>query len=1425
MCKTAGGSCTNANDCCNFDCVNGTCGSAQCISDGQACTAGSTPCCSGPSACQSGTCAQLGVGCHTAGNACSSNADCCSGTCDTTTMTCAAPSTISFCGQTNDICFKDADCCTGVCGAAGSTGAGTCQAIPSSTCTVDGLKCNGCSTSPACCSSYCGAYGNSGATICQPAGGCRILGDLCRQNSDCCGGDQTACTLEGAGDVVCNIFDTKRGLGTCGAPSGTNCPSPAVCTNASEPGCSNSACIPEGDVCHCTQYDPATGICVQNGGTPLPSGCSVNSVNSDCCGATGASKMACRLDKVGVPALLHGHDVRSVERRVRDVGRLLQRQRLRARRQRPLRLRHDAPACPTGGKCSATSDCCPGERQRLHHPARPDHGRLRQSDARRRADGGTPSQCSYAGQNCSTTQACCAGEGTCTNSSGSCLHDRDRLHLLLHPHPVAVRTGSRRWFRSSSLRNQRPGQFSTNWERRPRRGTLSYSTIRGIPYEGHDERRRGGCAGAARAVRGPHVSLGATRNEVTRAQPGTAWRVAGGLAGAPTATPTVAGVAVPSWFGQRGAAIRRIAGRVTFAGQPVEGATVELASAITDAGLLPKPKRRTAADGKFDFGSQPPATFTIAAIADGHSPAIVELDARNPQIATDAIELQLGGCESSLFGHVNDASGGPIAAAQVCIVGSAGFMPTRPVACSTADASGAYSICITPHQDTVGVSAPGYGAIYDHVEYRGRRMQRDYALSPEATVVGRVVRADTNAPVAGASVRVTSIDQMFQRFAAPGAAVSDAQGKFTIGGLAAGRQRVVAFAEGLTSIEAIDINVEAGKPTGEIVLRLRPAARIAGVVTDGRDPIVGASVSLGTAGMGFDAVTQADGSFVIDPVARGRNTVWVRDYDVKEPKTINIDRASMTDVRVIVASLGSVAGRVTMGGKPLAGARVNCGRTETAFADANGNYIVRGLTADKYHVFADSPEQGAFGEAQDFTLKKGEQKTGVDVEIKYSASIAGVVVDTDGKPVGNVMVNYDAPKIQDSGQDVTAPDGSFRAAFMKGGAEYTPMVHVGARNFSKVKVVSGDEPVDVKDGSTAVTGVRIVVQRDHLSIAGTTVDGDGQPLGDVHINAFRTDGDNSAVFNLWVDHPSTTSSGDGRFAIDDLDAGSFVLQARGGDGSEAIVRGIAAGQKTVVIKLARAGGIDGTLVDFASPPSVHAQRQLPGAFMPGVFATVEGNAFHFRGLNPGTYQVAASGSDSDAAMVEVSAGQIATVTLKSRGSARIRGRVVEWSSGAPVGGFQCITGLRTSPAMPMWIGGAGVISDDSGAFEIDDAPAGAIAVHCMGTGDVLLERPLRADRRGGPGRAVRRARRQDRPDVPWGSIGAQIQPGPMPARFMNVTPQGRRRSRRHPTGRHPLDGRRRQRHQADADGRADRPPPPRHRLDRRTSRSPAAIKP
>src|SRR4051812_25174229 len=78
--------------------------------------------------------------------------------------------------------------------------------------------------------------------------------------------------------------------------------------------------------------------------------------------------------------------------------------------------------------------------------------------------------------------------------------------------------------------------------------------------------------------------------EVTQAKPGIPWRAAGGI-GSRTVAPTVEGAVAPPWFGQRGAPVRRLAGRVTYDDKPIAGATVELASELTDVGLLPKTTR------------------------------------------------------------------------------------------------------------------------------------------------------------------------------------------------------------------------------------------------------------------------------------------------------------------------------------------------------------------------------------------------------------------------------------------------------------------------------------------------------------------------------------------------------------------------------------------------------------------------------------------------------------------------------------------------------------------------------------------------------------------------------------------------------------------------------------------------------------------
>ncbi|MDB4967429.1 MAG: hypothetical protein JWN44_3118 [Myxococcales bacterium] len=782
------------------------------------------------------------------------------------------------------------------------------------------------------------------------------------------------------------------------------------------------------------------------------------------------------------------------------------------------------------------------------------------------------------------------------------------------------------------------------------------------------------------------------------------------------AAPEIGGIGFPAWFGQRNAPVRRVAGRVSLDdGSPVAAAHVELGSVLSDAGVLAPLVRTTRADGRFDFGGVPPARYTIAASAAGHSPEVIGVDTRDPTTSTDQLQLRLGDCIASIYGQVNDASGGTIAGARIC------YAPTRDLACATSDEAGRFSACLSPQQTHVAVSARGYGAIHERVEGKGRRVKRDFSLSPEAIVSGRVVRADDGQPVAGANVRALSVG-WGQRYPAPAATSTDAEGRFTLSGLAPGRHRIAALAERLASSDAVDILVGAGRTTANLVLRVVAESRVRGIVVDGGQPVAGATITLAARGspklLGIDAVTQADGSFVMEPVRHGTAPVHVEGYELIAPATIVVDKAEVTGLKVAVASLASIAGKITREGKPVSGAHVfYTDRLEPVVSDVDGNYLIRGLLAETYELWATDDVAGAFGTGPKVTVGKAEHRTGIDIDLPCAGSISGVVVEEDGTPAAGLTTSFGAIHSDDVGSDVTAPDGSFVARSLRGGDDYQPTIRVSGRSRIRLQPTEAGFPtVSLKDGASHVTGVRIVIRRAHLAIEGRIVDADGEPVSDATVSAVRADGDEPADFPEWRDYPSDISGGDGRFTISDLDAGMFAIEARAGDGSQASKRNIAAGAKGLVITLQASGGIDGELVGFRTPPTVSTMPYRPGAWMPASLASIDATGFHVRGLPPGIYQARAiAQGEGDAQDVEVRPGRIATVSLRSRGTATVTGRVLDWRSQTPVSGIRCYAGSRSGSGLPAW-GSTETITDGDGRFTLEGIAAGMIAVACVGDG-------------------------------------------------------------------------------------------------------------
>jgi hypothetical protein len=410
QCKAPGATCATGNECCTFSCTGGTCANKQCVSDNGACGA-DADCCGGrcaPDGMGGGTCTPLNTTCKTSGNACGPTDRCCSGTCNG--GVCAST---SFCVQNGDVCSSNFECCGGSCNKVGGAALGTCgvvtapggtQCLPAgtlcgggATATYDGgplPPCGGSSTEK-CCSRSCAPFGPTGVLVCQAMSGCRSVGELCQQDTDCCGAPGVPNDPAGNGSVRCSKAP--------GAAIGR-------CDNG-------TACRPNGAVCKLPTYQcAAENNCCAGNVNQVPEACQPDSLGiprctnaGNCVGVDPATKagMACATsaDCCGGPCVPNPDPAGP-------------------------RLICSAACVKTGNACTTTADCCPGLPCTIPPGASagicggvfgtdggvttpPDGGTG--TDGGMTGDGGMP--CALYGQVCGVDGDCCNGV-PCT--SGRC---------------------------------------------------------------------------------------------------------------------------------------------------------------------------------------------------------------------------------------------------------------------------------------------------------------------------------------------------------------------------------------------------------------------------------------------------------------------------------------------------------------------------------------------------------------------------------------------------------------------------------------------------------------------------------------------------------------------------------------------------------------------------------------------------------------------------------------------------------------------------------------------------------------------------------------------------------------------------------------------------------------------------------------------
>ncbi|MEO8700633.1 MAG: sigma-70 family RNA polymerase sigma factor [Kofleriaceae bacterium] len=764
----------------------------------------------------------------------------------------------------------------------------------------------------------------------------------------------------------------------------------------------------------------------------------------------------------------------------------------------------------------------------------------------------------------------------------------------------------------------------------------------------------------------------------------------------PMASPATAAPNVPRWLVQAEAPARRIAGRVIFEGKPVAGATVAL-SPIAQPDLV-LAELVTTAGGTFDFGERAPADYHVIASAPQRSPAIVDASTRSPLAPPDRLTLVLGDCAWRLVGTVTDGAHTPIPHARVRLRGITGV---------ETDDRGAYTLCRPPVTGSVPiiVGADGYGTVATNVELAGTE-RRDFLLVPEGILVGRVVR-DNGTAVADARVMTAAIDRSRTPLIAASAA-TDADGRFQLSGLSPGRIALVARAEGFSST-IVETAIEAGT-SKELVIVVEAVVRVRGTIVSGGTPVPGAEVAAippNGATTLVTAVSQPDGSFVLDGVTRGTIRWQVRNYTVIAPLQTRIEGAPV-ELVLEVTREATLRGRVTRDGAPIAGAVVawqQVDRAAETTTDADGRYELANVPAGSVSVAAVSATAGAFTDRERVAITAGSI-TDLDLELDKYASVRGTVVDEHGAAVPDVYVHISANA--DSGAAMTDAAGAFTVGALAGGLDYTVRVFPTSATINEFPAANGGSTPSLRiaTAQTAIAGLVVAIQTRLDTIRGKVVDDLGAAVPDARVELSTQYA--RAVPSAVSAAPTAISDTTGAFELGGIAPGTVYVRVRGNDGTETAPRQVASNATDLVLTFPRTGALEGTLVGFG--PGAHVivadlgrlEREL----------VVDGNRFRFTGLAATRYAVSAQNRSGGAMRtIDIRPGETTRVELAGRGTTRIEGTVVELGTNKPLPGIPCAAYLADE-GWPTRIDRDDTATTDAGGRFSLAAPAGRVRLEC-----------------------------------------------------------------------------------------------------------------
>jgi len=755
---------------------------------------------------------------------------------------------------------------------------------------------------------------------------------------------------------------------------------------------------------------------------------------------------------------------------------------------------------------------------------------------------------------------------------------------------------------------------------------------------------------------------------------------------------------------------------------------------------LPSSERRkvhcvtSGRDGAYRIEGLPGVRHGVRASAPTFIPAAHErgegakrqewLDLRPGQELRD-IDITLQGGGVQIHGVVKDLSGGAIEGAQV--VGDNAYALTGP--------DGLFSLWVKPGSAWILARADGYADGHNDGVAPGHHFE--VFLTPEAVLVGKVVRAADGTPVEGAQVTANGGGWSWN----DATALTDAGGNFRLDGLEPGVYKARAESDDGLGMAKEQVILGLGETSAPIVIESHPAYFIEGtIVTDGGKACEAGGLNVedhANSRSGWGEVEAGGvvrvrgllpGEFQISARCEGYISAERYDRVTLADKSVSGLRWEVTSGRAIRGLVVDASGKGVEGlsvsaeakpdpSKPRA-QRTNAWSGNT---DAEGRFELAGLLSGAYNlnVSAWNPSRATPVTPTEVSLASERDVEGVRIVLPATGELRGTVRDPQGRPVGEVDVTMRDGKRRQSVE--VADDGSFHVENVAPG-EYRVTAQRGWEPPMRAPGTNDDdvqgEKVSIREGG--VETLQLVVAGSAEKIVGVVRDESGGPVADAFIEATlesdsATAASGGAARNgRWASFWGTPhlSDPDGRFTLTDLSPGKHTLRAHRKGGGEAILEHVEAGSD-IVLTIAATGRMSGTVAlrgggapeDF----SINLEDEKTGFRRRDSFFRTNG-AWSLAELPAGAFKIKASAGGGSAEIeAAMTAGQDTTgVRIELAPKVTVRGTVVDLD-GKPVPGLQ----VSVSDNGGSYGGGDEQklnITDDAGRYEVAQAPTGKVRI-------------------------------------------------------------------------------------------------------------------